>query len=149
GPLADPAAVRDRSVDPRTASATAPAPAPAAAPAPAPIVTAVVDASRTSAPINPNLYGMFIEHAGSLVYRALWAELIDDRKFFNPVTNDATGATPARRGTFGGPPRRWTPVGPIESFRTDALHAYVGDHSPAIALASDEARDIRQKGLTL
>lgn len=139
GPLLDPGAARGRSVDPRTAPA----------PTPAPIVTAVVDAGKTAAPINPNLYGMFIEHAGNLVYRGLWAELIDDRKFFNPVTNDATEAAPVRRGPFGGPPRRWTPVGPIESISMDALHAYAGDHSPAIALASGEARGVRQKGLTL
>ena len=40
-----------------TAAATAPTP-----------VNAIIDASKTFAPINPNLYGMFIEHAGNLVY---------------------------------------------------------------------------------
>jgi len=45
----------------------------------------VIDASQTFAPINPNLYGMFIEHAGGLVYRGMWAEMIDDRKFYNPI----------------------------------------------------------------
>src|SRR5512143_2461506 len=107
-------------------------PAPAAVAGPAP-VRAVVDAGKTFAPINPNLYGMFIEHAGSLVYRGMWAEMLDDRKFFNPVTTqDPDPATqPRRRGMFGGPPRRWMPVGPAESVSMDAQHAYVGDHSPA------------------
>jgi len=92
---------------------------------------------------------MFIEHAGSLVYRGMWAEMLDDRKFWSPVTPETAAPPPARRGPFGGPPRRWTPVGPAESVRLDARDAYVGDHSPAIALASGEPRGIRQKGLAL
>jgi alpha-N-arabinofuranosidase len=124
---------------------------PAVAASIAPVaVSAVVDTNKSSAPINPNLYGMFIEHAGSLVYRGMWAETLDDRKFFNPITPE-TAEPPAvrRRGPFGGPPRRWTPVGPAESVTVDARHAYVGDHSPAIALAPGEPRGIRQKGLAL
>jgi len=101
-----PRAVRSLAVLGACVGAARPAaPAHATAVAPAPLVTAVVDAGKTSAPINPDLYGMFIEHAGGLVYRGLWAELIDDRKFFNPITNDATEAQPAPRGPFGGPPR--------------------------------------------
>ena len=123
---------------------------PAVAASSAPVsVSAVVDTSKSSAPINPNLYGMFIEHAGSLVYRGMWAEMLDDRKFFNPITPETAAPPPARRGPFGGPPRRWTPVGPAESVSLDARNAYVGDHSPAIALASGEPRGIRQKGLAL
>ena len=91
------------------------APPVVAAPGTTAPVTAVIDAGRTSAPINPNLYGMFIEHAGSLVYRGMWAEMLDDRKFFNPITPETAAPPPARRGPFGGPPRRWTPVGPAES----------------------------------
>ena len=112
-------------------------------------VTAVVDASKSSAPINPNLYGMFIEHAGSLVYRGLWAEMLDDRKFWNPITPEAATPPPARRGPFGGPPRRWAPVGSADSVSLEGRNAYVGDHSPSIALAMAEPRGIRQKGLAL
>jgi alpha-N-arabinofuranosidase len=123
-----------------------------AAPAP---VHAVVDAGKTFAPLNPNLYGMFIEHAGGLVYRGMWAEMLDDRKFYNPVTTvDAAAAARGRggrggRGGFGGAPRPWVPVGPAESITMDTQHAYVGDHSPAIALSSSERRGIRQAGLAL
>ncbi len=118
----------------------------------APPGAAAIDASRTSAPISPYLFGMFIEHAGSLVYRGMWAELIDDRKFFNPVSTegpDPAEQQRARRGPFGGPPRRWTPLGPADAITMDARQAYVGDHSPAIALDSSEPRGILQKGLTL
>jgi len=113
---------------------------------------AVIDAGKTYAPINPNLYGMFIEHAGGLVYRSMWAEMIDDRKFYNPITAQdeaPAGRSRGGRGRFGGAPRRWIPVGPVESVTMDTRNAYVGDHSPAIALSSNESRGIRQVGLAL
>jgi alpha-N-arabinofuranosidase len=122
-----------------------------AASAPAP-VNAVVDAGTTFALINPNLYGMFIEHAGGFVYRGMWAEMLDDRKFYNPITDevpDPAEQQSARQRRFGGPPRRWTPVGPAGSVTMDRQHAYVGDHSPAIALNSHELHGIRQTGLSL
>jgi alpha-N-arabinofuranosidase len=127
-------------------------PVPAAPTAPT-SVNAVLDAGKTFAPVNPNLYGMFIEHVGGLVYRSMWAEMIDDRKFYDPITaQDAAGqpgARGGRGGRFGGPPRRWIPVGPAESITMDGRHAYVGAHSPAIALRPSEPRGIRQAGLTL
>jgi len=116
-------------------------------------VNAVVDAGKRLAPINPNLYGMFIEHAGSLVYRGMWAEMIDDRKFFNPITVEAPDANAdprvRRGGPFGGPPRRWTPIGAGETITMDTAHAFVGDHSPKITLSPTEPRGIRQTGLTV
>ena len=36
------------------------------------------------------------------------------------------------------PRRNWTPIGAIELVTMDTQHAYVGDHSPAIALDSGE-----------
>jgi alpha-N-arabinofuranosidase len=112
-------------------------------------VNATIDAGKTFAPINPNIYGMFIEHAGSLVYRGMWAEMIDDRKFYNPITVQDAAPAGRARGRFGGAPRRWIPVGPVESITMDNRHAYVGDHSPAIILNPTESRGICQKGLTL
>jgi alpha-L-fucosidase/alpha-L-arabinofuranosidase len=115
---------------------------------------AAIDAGQTFAPINPNLYGMFIEHAGGLVYRGMWAEMLDDRKFHNPIKSEDPDAAAQQRGRrgggmFGGPPRRWTPVGPAESVTMDAERAYAGDHSPAIALSASEPHGIRQAGLAL
>ena len=79
------------------------APPVAAAPGIAAPVNAVIDAGKTFAPINPNLYGMFIEHAGGLVYSGMWAEMIDDRKFYNPITaQDPAQAGPHSRRARGG-----------------------------------------------
>lgn len=123
--------------------------------APKPI-NAVIDAGKTFAPINPNLYGMFIEHAGGLVYSGMWSEMISDRKFYHPIAaqgpapadrNEATGQPGSRRG-FGVSPR-WNPVGPAESITMDIRHVFVGDHSPAIALSPTEPRGVRQAGLSL
>ena len=50
-------------------------------------VVANIDASQVGAPISKYLYGGFIEHGGALMYRSLWAEMIDDRKFYFPITD--------------------------------------------------------------
>ena len=81
-------------------------------------VNAVIDAGKTFAPINPNLYGMFIEHAGSLVYRGMWAEMIDDRKFYYPIT--AQGRGPGRTAGSAWRPGRplWWRTSPLDSRRS-------------------------------
>ncbi len=45
--------------------------------------------ARSGAPISPLVYGQFIEHLGRCIYGGLWAEMLEDRKFFYPVTGDA------------------------------------------------------------
>jgi alpha-N-arabinofuranosidase len=116
-------------------------------------VSASVDASKTGAAISPYLYGQFVEHAGGLVYTGLWSEMLDDRKFYNPVV-PAT-ATPPDAGGAGrgpgrgrGPARRWVPIGAPESIVMDTKNPFVGDHSPLIKLEGAELRGIRQSGLT-
>jgi alpha-N-arabinofuranosidase len=49
----------------------------------------VIDAAQTGAPIAPRIYGQFIEHLGRCIYGGLWAEMLEDRKFFYPVTGEA------------------------------------------------------------
>jgi len=43
--------------------------------------TVVVDTARAGAPLNPYLYGQFIEHAGRCIHDGIWAEMLQDRKF--------------------------------------------------------------------
>ena len=45
-------------------------------------ITAVIDAGSKSAVIRPEIYGMFIEHAGNMLEQGFRAELLEDRKFF-------------------------------------------------------------------
>jgi len=114
-------------------------------------VSAGVDASKTGAAISPYIYGQFVEHAGRLVYTGLWSEMLDDRKFYNPVV-PATATPPdagqTGRGPGRGPGRRWVPIGPPESVLMDTQNPFVGDHSPLIKLHGSELRGIRQSGLS-
>ncbi len=45
-----------------------------------------LDTSATTAPINPYIYGQFIEHLGRCIYGGTWAEMLEDRKFYFPIT---------------------------------------------------------------
>ena len=47
-----------------------------------------LDASKTGAPISKYVYGQFVEHLGRSVYGGLWAEMVEDRKFARPITDD-------------------------------------------------------------
>jgi len=108
-------------------------------------VTASIEAARTFAPINKMVYGQFLEHIGSLVNSGLWAEMLDDRKFFNtiPTPPPTNGG-----GRFGRTLlRRWTVVGPASSITMDAVYPFVGKHSPKIALSTNEPHGIEQAGV--
>jgi hypothetical protein len=47
-----------------------------------------VDASKIREPISPYIYGQFIEHLGRCIYGGIWAEMLEDRKFYFPVPAD-------------------------------------------------------------
>ena len=49
-----------------------------------------IDGGQRAAPISKYLYGGFIEHGGTLIYRSLWSEMIDDRKFYFPISSKVT-----------------------------------------------------------
>src|SRR3954466_10186655 len=53
---------------------------------PATTATVTVDASKTGAPISKYIYGQFIEHLGRCIYGGIWAEMLEDRKFYYPIT---------------------------------------------------------------
>ena len=113
-------------------------------------IVANIDTTRVGEPISKYEYGMFIEHIGSLIYRSLWSEMLDDRKFYFPITSKEP-SPPARRG--GGFPgmqlRRWRPIGPDEVVVMDKEHRFVGDQSPRIELDASVPHGMRQSGLPL
>ena len=111
-------------------------------------VEATIDASKTSAPISKNLYGQFVERIGNIVNNGLWSEMLDDRKFYNPIpakTSRDSGGPRAARTRL----RTWTPVGPGSALAMDSSHTYVGKHSPQITLSPAEQRGIEQAGIGL
>ena len=108
-------------------------------------ITVAIDATRPGTPISPYIYGQFIEHIGDLVNRSLWAEMLDDRKFYNPITSNPA----EQRAIRGRRANRWMPVGPAASIVMDREHPWVGDQSPVITLAGEEPSGISQTGLAL
>jgi alpha-L-arabinofuranosidase len=105
-----------------------PAPPPRATPA---TIRATIDVSRSGDPINPLLYGHFIELLRNWFEHGMWAEMIGDRKFFYPVNNDPAQTPPnGRRNLYG----RWSPIGPQDRVAMDPARAYSGDHAPRIRL---------------
>lgn len=51
--------------------------------------TVRIDITQTKEPISPYIYGQFIEHLGRCIYGGIWAEMLEDRKFYYPVTGEA------------------------------------------------------------
>jgi alpha-N-arabinofuranosidase len=108
-----------------------------------------IDASRTSRPVSKYEYGMFIEHIGSLIYRSLWSEMLDDRKFYFPITSKEAAPAGQAAGFRGMQLRKWRPVGPDESIVMDKADPFVGEQSPRITLDASTPRGIRQSGIAL
>ncbi len=108
-----------------------------------------VDARNTRAPISPYLYGQFIEHIGDLVNQSVWAEMLDDRKFYYAISSETAAPGPAPGPFRGRRPNRWRPIGPDAAVVMDRDHPYAGEHSPLIRLAGSEPRGIQQAGLVL
>jgi alpha-N-arabinofuranosidase len=110
-----------------------------------------IDTRQTARPVSPYEYGMFIEHIGTLIYRSLWSEMLDDRKFYFPVKlEEPQAAVPAQ----GGPSRnmqlrKWHPVGPADAVVMDKERPFVGEQSPRIKVDASTARGVRQSGFSL
>ena len=64
--------------------------------APSPIV-ATIDAQQTAPPVSKYEFGMFIEHIGTLIYRSVWSEMLDDRKFYFPINSKTRAEARAGR----------------------------------------------------
>jgi len=81
----------------------------------APALAVTIDAGAPTAPMSKYIYGQFIEHLGRCIYGGIWAEMLEDRKFFYPA---AEGESP------------WTLLGEPRSMAMTTTKAFVGEHSP-------------------
>ena len=110
-----------------------------------------IDTQQTAEPVSKYEFGMFIEHIGPLIYRSLWSEMLDDRKFYFPITSKETAAPAEAQGGSrrNNQLRKWRPVGPDENVVMDKDHPFVGDQSPRIELDAATPHGIRQSGLAL
>ncbi len=100
---------------------------------PTPAVAEVtVDASQTGAPISPYIFGQFIEHLGRCIYGGMWAEMLEDRKFYFPVPapGDIWRLTREQARVLAASP--WKVVGPPGTVTMVEKDAFTGKHSPQI-----------------
>ena len=118
--------------------------------APAPqTIMANIDTAQTAQPVSKYVFGMFIEHIGKTMYGPLWAEMLDDRKFYFPINSSEADPKQQRRGFPGMEMRKWRPVGPDADIVLDGEEPFSGDHSPRVQLDTATPHGIRQSGLTL
>ena len=96
---------------------------------------ATVDTRRARAPMSKYIYGQFIEHLGRCIYGGIWAEMLEDRKFFYAV-GDASSP--------------WKASGDGASVTMSREAPFVGAQTPEIVLAGNGgAGGIEQGGLGL
>ena len=110
-------------------------------------VTLTIDATATREPISPYVYGQFIEHLGRCIYGGLWAEMLQDRKFYYPVTGEMPAwemFTPGDTSWEGEAHSYellvrspWLVRGPKSAVEMITDGAFVGEHSPRITLPGD------------
>ena len=90
-----------------------------------------INTQQTSEPVSKYIFGSFIEHIGTIIYRSMWAEMLDDRKFYFPISS-TDPQVPARTG--GNPMRmplhKWRPVGADDVVAMDTDMPFVGDREP-------------------
>jgi alpha-N-arabinofuranosidase len=105
-----------------------------------------LDTSKTGAPINPFIYGQFIEHMGRCIYGGIWAEMLEDRKFHFPVTADYAPYKDLVDSAFpvvGASPWQIFGDNGKVAMVTDPAHVFVGRHVPRLSSGTG----IRQKDL--
>jgi alpha-L-arabinofuranosidase len=116
--------------------------------------TVTINPEETSAPISPYIYGQFIEHLGRCIYGGIWAEMLEDRKFYYAVTADynpwGTSSDPFwNAGEFpvlvASP---WKIIGSPEAVKMTGNKPFAGEQDPVITLKGDgQESGIGQEGL--
>jgi len=94
----------------------------------------IIDASARRAPISPFIYGQFTEHLGRCIYGGIWAEMLEDRKFFYPITAEYhpyRSLTDTPYPVVGASP--WEIIGEPSQVTMVTTGAFVGKHSPRLA----------------
>jgi alpha-N-arabinofuranosidase len=94
----------------------------------------VIDTEKTGKPISKYIYGQFIEHLGRCIYQGIWAEMLEDRKFFWAV---GEGESP------------WETVGPAGLVHMDKFKPFAGAHTPLVSIPGKGSVGIVQRGLAL
>src|SRR5512137_2576183 len=100
-----------------------------------------LDIRQTGAPISPFIYGQFIEHLGRCIYGGIWAQMLEDRKFYFPITANYSPYRSLTNTAFpvvGASP--WRILGSADSVTMAPTDAFVGEHTPCVRAASGIAQ---------
>lgn len=92
-----------------------------------------IAAGKVRAPLSKYVYGQFIEHLGRCIYQGIWAEMLEDRKFFWPA---GEGESP------------WRAIGGA-AVTMDRAAPFVGAHTPRVVPKPGEAGGLAQSGLSV
>jgi len=93
-----------------------------------------IDGEKTGKPVSKYIYGQFIEHLGRCIYQGIWAEMLEDRKFFWAVGD---GESP------------WEAVGDAALVKMDKVKPFTGAHTPRITPGGKGQGGIAQDALAL
>lgn len=107
-------------------------------------VTVDLDLEKRGDPVNPFIYGQFIEHLGRCIYGGIWAEMLEDRKFYFPLSPQYDPYKRLQDTAFpvvGSSP--WEIIGDAAGVDMVSRDSFVGEHTPLIRSGSG----IRQRDL--
>jgi alpha-N-arabinofuranosidase len=101
-------------------------------------LSVTIDAGETGEPISKYIYGQFIEHLGRCIYGGIWAEMLEDRKFYYPITEKYDPYRAASGVSKDNPlaivkASPWQIIGPMDSVAMVKEDSFVGEHTPLIA----------------
>ena len=104
-------------------------------------LSVTIDTGKTGEPISPYIYGQFIEHLGRSIYGGIWAEMLEDRKFYYDITPNYKPYVPSKAipaeaefQVIGASP--WQIIGSADSVTMIKEDPFVGEHSPLIKSGS-------------
>lgn len=92
----------------------------------------VVDAKTEMEPMSDYIYGQFIEHLGKCINGGIWAEMIEDRKFYYEPNNELSP---------------WIIEGDTSILSMDKKDSYTGDQTPVFNTLTNSKVILRQNGL--
>src|SRR5262249_50815277 len=86
---------------------------------------------------------------GGLIARTLWAEMLDDRKFYYPIVAAGKDVPPPKsvEGRPGFSYRKWRPIGADDAVVMATQAPYVGAQSASVTLDGGTRRGFGQAGL--
>ncbi len=95
-------------------------------------ISVSIDPAKTRDAINPYIYGQFIEHLGRCIYGGIWAEMLEDRKFFHPIKTTYAPYVSMKDTDFPGIGASPWEInsGKVEMSKQDV---FVGRHTPVLA----------------